>query len=79
MKNDSLRELLDRVGKPRTDAAKSIGISRQYLYEIEKGNQEPTRPVIVAILAFLNSDDHLARLGRTEPIRFEELFGEVAA
>lgn len=79
MKDDSLRALLTRIDVSRTAAAREIGISRQYLFSIEKGEQEPTRPVILRTLSFLNRPENLRKLGRRKPLSFEEVFGSKAA
>lgn len=76
MKDDSLRAILTKIDVSRTDAAREIGISRQYLFSVEKGEQEPTRPVILGILSFLNRPENLKRLGRKRPLSFEEVFGQ---
>lgn len=79
MKDDSLRTLLTRIDVSRTAAAREIGISRQYLSSIEKGDQEPTRPVIVRMLSFLNRPENLRKLGRRKPLSFEDVFGQRSA
>lgn len=79
MKDDRLRGLIDKTETPRTVVAREIGISRQYLYELQDGKQAPTAPVIVRLLAFFNRPENLKKMGRTrKPVTFEELFSEAA-
>ena len=72
----NLDGLLDQIGVEARDAAKGIGIARQTLWRIARGKQEPTRPVIVRTLSFLNRPENLKRLGRKRPLSFEEVFGQ---
>ncbi len=75
----NLDGLLDQIGVEAGDAAKGIGIARQTLWRIARGKQEPTRPVIVRTLSFLNRPENLRKLGRRKPLSFEEVFGSKAA
>lgn len=75
----NLDGLLERIGVETGDAAKGIGIARQTLWRIKEGRQEPTRPVILRTLAFLNRPEHLRKLGRKRPLSFEDVFGREAA
>ena len=75
----NLPEIIKALDLEKGDAAEGMGISRQTLWRISEGKLEPTRPTIVGILTFLNRPEHLERLGRTQPITFEELFTEAAA
>ena len=77
--SDALSTILDELAVPRVRIAELAGTSRQHLYRIENGESEPTSAVIAGLLAALNRPEHLEKLGRSAPITFEELFGEVAA
>ena len=74
-----IETLFEKLGVEKEEAAKAIGISRQYLWRVLKGKHEPTRPVINSILAFLNQPENLKRLGRRKPVGFEEVFGREVA
>lgn len=71
-------EAVRSTGLSQGDVAEEIGISRQHLYEIVRRKADPTAPVIARLLSFLNRPENLAAAGRSEPFRFEELFGEAA-
>jgi DNA-binding XRE family transcriptional regulator len=75
----NLPRILEGIGVDRGDAARGIGISRQTLWRMATGKLEPTRPVILRTLSFLNAPENLKRLGRRKPLSFEEVFGGRAA
>lgn len=71
-----LTETLKQLGPTQTEIATAVGISRQHLYEISRGNTAPTAPVIARLLSFLNRPENLRTLGRRKPFGFEDLFGD---
>lgn len=74
----NLPNIISALGVEKGDAADGMGISRQTLWRISEGKLEPTRPVIVGILDFLNRPEHLEKLGRPHPFTFEEIFSAAA-
>lgn len=70
-----LREILQRIGARQKDLAEATGLSEAEISRTLKGERDLKVRRTVEILAFLNRPEHLARLGRSEAITFEELFG----
>lgn len=75
----NLPPLIEQLGLDRATAAKGIGVSRSTLWRMAEGKLEPTRPVILRTLSFLNRPENLRKLGRRKPLSFEEVFGSKAA
>jgi transcriptional regulator with XRE-family HTH domain len=67
--------LLECLGQGKGLAAKEMGLSRSYLYDIASGKRQPTVPMVGRVLTFLNRPEHLRKLGRRKRLTFEEVFG----
>lgn len=70
-----IKKALDDVGGTRKAIAAAVGVSRQHLYEIERGKVEPGSRVIARLLSFLNRPEHLRKLGRRRPLTLDDLVG----
>lgn len=71
--------ILETLGTPKGKAAKEMGLSRSYLYDITSGKRQPTVPVVGRVLSFLKRPENLKKLRRRRPLTFEEVFGKAAA
>ncbi len=72
-----IKPLLVRLGVKQTDLAEALDVNKQEVHKWLSGRHDPRARTVAEILRFLNRPEHLEKLGRSEPIRFEDLF-EVA-
>lgn len=69
----SLDPILKKLGCSRAVVAEGIGISRQHLCRIVSGECQPTVPVVVRLLDYLNRPESLRAMRRRRRLTFEEL------
>ena len=74
-----LKQLLGEIGVRQRDLAAGLMLSESEVSRTVNGERDLSVGRALAILTFPNRPEHLARLGRTAPITFEELFSEAAA
>lgn len=74
-----LGDILQRGEIKQRELAEALGISRENVSRWVNGHHVPAGDTTAKILGFINRPEHLERLGRAEPFRFEELFSDEAA
>lgn len=72
-----VKAMLKALGLRQRDLVKALNVGDEEISRWLNGVYMPSAPRTAQILRFLNQPEHLERLGRNEPIRFEDLF-EVA-
>ena len=79
MKQERFINLARLAGISQADAARAMDVSPATASRVFNGERKLGLEPAARLLSFLNRPEHLARLGRTAPITFEELFTEAAA